>query len=302
MASHIYPNHSNKLFGLDKHFEELKRLYYSNTLPKALLLSSNKGNGKFTLISHFLNSIFDKEYNEIEKLINSSSPTFLKINNCTFQNIIYLKNAKIEDIRDLKETLSKTLMGDGHRFIILDEVEMFNLNCLNALLKLIEEPSINNYFILIDNKQKKLLETISSRCLKTNFFLKEDERIFIIKNLMEKNNIENKFDYFNLHITPGSFFLYNEICVQEKISFDTDILHKTDKLLKLNKKNKSIGTINLLKFFIEKYFYDLSVKKYKNISLLNNKKIESLKKINNFVSFNTNLNSTINSIFNQLNV
>ena len=32
------------------------------------------------------------------------------------------------------------------RFIIFDDVELFNNNSLNALLKIIEEPSKNNFF------------------------------------------------------------------------------------------------------------------------------------------------------------
>ena len=45
-------------------------------------------------------------------------------------------------------------MIDNKRFVILDDVEMFNLNSMNALLKMIEEPGPDNYFILIYNKSK----------------------------------------------------------------------------------------------------------------------------------------------------
>ena len=40
------------------------------------------------------------------------------------------------------------------RFIIFDDVELFNHNSLNALLKLIEEPTKKNYFLLINNKSR----------------------------------------------------------------------------------------------------------------------------------------------------
>ena len=43
---------------------------------------------------------------------------------------------------------------------------------LILLLKLIEEPSENNYFILINNGRKKLIETIKSRAIETKIFLK----------------------------------------------------------------------------------------------------------------------------------
>ena len=51
------------------------------------------------------------------------------------------------------------------RFIIFDDIEKININSINSLLKIIEEPTIKNYFILINNKSKPLLETIRSRCI-----------------------------------------------------------------------------------------------------------------------------------------
>ena len=40
----------------------------------------------------------------------------------------------------------------------MDDVEVFNNNSLNALLKLIEEPNKNNYFLLINNETQPLIE------------------------------------------------------------------------------------------------------------------------------------------------
>ena len=37
----------------------------------------------------------------------------------------------------------------------MDDIEMFSTNSLNALLKLIEEPTKLNYFIFINNKKKQ---------------------------------------------------------------------------------------------------------------------------------------------------
>ena len=58
----------------------------------------------------------------------------------TFENIIYLqgdnfKNIKIDDIRDLKSSILKTSFSTKERFIVFDNIEIFNINSLNALLK-----------------------------------------------------------------------------------------------------------------------------------------------------------------------
>ena len=56
ISEYFNPKKTNKLFGLKKEFHLLKNLIENNELPKVLLLSGEKGSGKFTLINHF--SIF----------------------------------------------------------------------------------------------------------------------------------------------------------------------------------------------------------------------------------------------------
>ena len=85
---------------------------------------------------------------------------------------------------------------DGRYMITLIGISRF---------KIIEEPPKNNYFILIDNKQKPLLETVSSRCLIQKFFLPKSERSHIIKSLISLYNIESIIDYNNSDISPGLF-------------------------------------------------------------------------------------------------
>ena len=59
-STHYTPKISNVLFELDDKFDFLINLYKSNNLPKVLMLTGNKGLGKFTLICHFLNYIHDQ--------------------------------------------------------------------------------------------------------------------------------------------------------------------------------------------------------------------------------------------------
>ena len=55
------PFHTLKLISLDKHFDEMIKLYEADFFPKVLLLSGQKGIGKFTLTFHFLNYIYSKK-------------------------------------------------------------------------------------------------------------------------------------------------------------------------------------------------------------------------------------------------
>lgn len=164
------PRETLKLVGHDDTFNYLKKLVINEKFPKVLLLSGDKGIGKLTLINHFMHFYFDKSnYDENNKIILKKETFYNQIMTGLYSNIFYLNNSdkikiKVDDIRKLKDTLSKSSINNDKRFIILDEVESFNINSLNALLKVIEDNSSNNYFILINNKTQPLLETIKSRC------------------------------------------------------------------------------------------------------------------------------------------
>ena len=138
------PKNSFQLFGLKQNFNFFSSLYLKNKLPKVLMLTGSKGTGKSTLINHFLFSIFDeKNYNKEKYNLSDSSNFFKKFKEGVFQNILYLKGSdfkslKIDDIRNLKSIIQQSSMIDKDRFIILDDIELFNTNSLNALLKVIE--------------------------------------------------------------------------------------------------------------------------------------------------------------------
>ena len=112
--SFFQPKNSLKLFGLEKDFNFLSSLYYNKKLPKVTLLSGNKGLGKSTLINHFLFSIFDEiNYDKNIYSFSKKSNLYTQFINNVFPNIIYLqginfKVVKIDDIRNLKDTISKS--------------------------------------------------------------------------------------------------------------------------------------------------------------------------------------------------
>jgi DNA polymerase III subunit delta' len=308
----IYPTYfesrkSIHLFGLFKNFEYLKKLFIDNKLPKVLMLSGKKGSGKSTLLNHLMFFIFDKDnYNEKNCELLTKSTFYYQFVANTFQNIIYLsgsnfKNIKIEDIRNLKTKIFQTTISDKPRFIILDDVELFNNNSLNALLKIIEEPTKNNYFILVDNKSQPLIETIKSRCLEIKIILKEEIKHQIIISLIKKFNIKLSIDPKNSKLTPGNFIKYNHIYEENQISPDDDYFENLSILLNLYKKNKDILFIDMI-FFLTDYYFNNSKK---NIAFSNNKIVEYKKfffqNINKFFLYNLNQKALINILHNKIN-
>ena len=300
------PKNSLFLYGLDERFDFLSNLYNLEKFPRVLMLSGKKGLGKFTLINHFLSYVFDqKNYNLELKKINNQTSFFKQYLNNVYPNIIHLegcnfKNVKIDDIRELKSRILKSNIFQNKRFILLDDVELFNINSLNALLKIIEEPSSNNHFILINNKTKSIIRTITSRCLEIKILLSNQTRIKIIESLVENNKLNPLIDYKKFDITPGNFCIFNDICEKNNINIDDDFVCSLEKILNLYKKNKDVNLINFIFFLTDIFFHNQIIKKKDKFDKIYEIKNHVISDINKFIVFNLNQKSFLNSINNKL--
>lgn len=300
-------NNSLNLFGLKKNFQFLLSLYSKKKLPRVLMLSGNKGSGKSTLINHFLYSIFDTEnYDKEKNIFNKTSHFLSQFKNNIFENIVYVKGSnfqsvKVDDIRNLKKKLSQSTIMNKDRFIVFDDVELFNHNSLNAMLKTIEEPSKNNFFFLINNKSKPILETIKSRALEIKIIINDNERLKIIENLLNTLKLEPTIDPKISQLSPGNFVKFNYICKEYNINPNDDLLENLSKLLILYKKIKDILFINVAFFIVDYYFRNFSKKRnYNDIEILEIK-THIFNNLNNFMLYNINQNVLLNSISTKLN-
>ena len=282
------------LFEHKEIFNQLYKLSKNDTLPNKILLSGEKGIGKSTLAYHLINFVlseneehpYDYENNKINpdnksyKLIqNKSNPNFYLIDVLEEK-----KNIDINQIRELIINLNKSSFNNKKRFVLIDNIELLNLNSINALLKILEEPNENINFILINNN-KRVLPTLKSRCLNFKVFLTKDQSIRIVNQLLNDDIntiINNKlFDYY---ATPGKLFKLIKLSEEydlDLVNFDLNTTLKTIIKDKIYKKDKSI--IEIIYSFIELYFRN-------NISIENISLLKSyhyfLEKINNTKIYN----------------
>ena len=300
--TYFNPKKSSNLFGKSKNFKFLKDLFFKNKLPQTLMLSGKKGSGKFTLITHLMSCIYDEDKYDLNKQeLNTETVFYNQFINNIFPNIIYVSGSdyndiKIGDIRNLKTKIFQSSISNKPRFIIFDDVELFNKNSSNALLKIIEEPTKNNFFLLINNKSKPIIETIKSRCIDFKIIISEKERLVIIESLIKKFNIKSVIDPKIRQLTPGYYLIFNYICEVNEISLDSDYIKNLSLILNLYKKNKEVRYIDLILFLTNYYFNNL-----KNNNLLSNEKIIEYKSfvfenINKFFLYNLNQNALLNSI------
>ena len=222
----------------------------------------------------------------------------------TEQNFYYIGNARpnsasIEDIRNIKKNFFKSSLNNLPRFTVLDDVELLNINAANALLKLIEEPSIYDYFILINNKKQKMIETLRSRSIEIKIFLKNEKKNKTLTSLKNNFKMENNFldKYIDL-TTPGMLIIYNYILEELKINEKENFYNIISKLIEQFKKNKNALYLDFVYFLIDIKFSEL-VKKNKT-SLLEILEIKNklINLFNQYRNFNLNTETVLNQFKN----
>ena len=216
----IIPSNQINLYGLDNDLRFFISLYEKNKLPNKILLSGQKGIGKSTLAYHLINFILSEyeecPYDKTKLRINEQNKSFKLIQNNVNPNFKLIdissgsKSINIDQIRDLIRNINKSSFNDKPSFVLIDNTEYINKNSINALLKDLEEPNKNTFFILINN-QKKLLSTLTSRCINFNISLSNQESLNVINKLLNDdvyNHISNEL--INYYFSPGNIYnLFN---------------------------------------------------------------------------------------------
>ena len=263
---------SHRLFFLTKYLDNFGKLIESENFPKTSMFTGNKGQGKYTLISHLLFSIKDDKYDNNNYQINKNSKFYNSFYSGINTNFICIDSSliKIEDIRELKINILSKKINNEKRFIVFDDIDLINLNCANALLKIIEEPLNNDYFFLINNKTQNIIETIKSRCVEfkinMNFKGSNNNIQEFLKNFELKSLID--FDY-NL-LTPGLFLRFNQIMYEYNLDLNDTIYENFKKILNNHKRNKLRINIDLMKYIINFYFEteNKSISKFQIIKII----------------------------------
>lgn len=290
----LEPSSQLNLFSHREEFQKLINLYKNNNLPNKILFSGEKGIGKCTLAYHLINYILSSNEDFVYDLDNleiiPDNKSFKLVQNKSNPNFILVdiqeekKNIDISQIRNLILTLNKSSFNTKPRFVLIDNIELLNINAVNALLKILEEPNDNINFILINNN-KRVLPTLKSRCLNFKIRLTFKQSIEIANKILDNNY--NGFlneDLVNNYSTPGEILNLIDFANKNDIDLiETNLKDFIKKIImeKLYKKNNSIK--NLIYSLMEFYFR-------KNVSVTNIKLINSysyfLKKIENTKTFN----------------
>ena len=102
-------------------------------------------------------------------------------------------------------------------------------------------------------------------------------------------------------MSPGQFLKYNQIYLKHKINKNDNIFIKLNILINAYKKEKNKSLISLAYFLIDHFFINKIKNNEKDIDFLLNTKSSIVKIINDFVQFNLNISSVLNTIKIKLN-
>tara|TARA_B110000037_G_scaffold65801_1_gene80237 strand:- start:910 stop:1848 length:939 start_codon:yes stop_codon:yes gene_type:complete len=267
----LKPSENTQLYGMDNFFKEIISLYHNKKMPTKILLSGKRGLGKSTLAYHIINYILSNkenfEYDLSKQKINLENRSFKLIQNNSHPNFYLIdlvndkKNIDVAQVREMINYTNKSTFNDMARFILIDNIENLNKNSVNALLKIIEEPNKNIFFILISNNEKYILPTLKSRCLTFKINFTFEQSMFISNQILNENIFDLvNTDLINYYNTPGEIIHLVAFSKDKNIDLKDYTLFNFLNLLIDNgyyKKNRLVK--NLLIGFIELFF----LKQYK---------------------------------------
>ncbi len=179
--------------GHENLYRQLEQRKTSARLPHALLFTGPEGVGKRIVALHLAKSLLCHR----TEGFCGTCPT------CTLGNfqdhpdfsLIEPDNGriKIETMREIKRSLAFPPLLGARRVVLINDAHCMNAAAANALLKTLEEPPGETYFILITHALGWLPRTIVSRCQKIRFSpLSRDllEKIFVIARSPAKRDDE----------------------------------------------------------------------------------------------------------------
>ncbi len=182
------PKSFDELFGQDYVVETLKKTVEKSQPAHAYLFVGSRGVGKTTAARIFARDlgVSGKDIYELDAA----------------------SNRKIDDFRELNESVHSLPFESKYKVYIIDEVHMLTKEAFNAFLKTLEEPPEYVIFILATTEAEKLPDTIKSRCQILDFNKADYKSISsTIKYIAKREGVEVDEDAIRMLtvVADGSF-------------------------------------------------------------------------------------------------
>ena len=193
--------------------------------------------------------------------------TCKRVENNEYQDLIILnskiKNISKEDIINVETQFSKTSIEKKNiRIYIINLVENLNEDCINALLKFLEEPNENTYAILTTESEFSVLPTILSRVQIIHFNLIDKKHLIdeALSHDVQKEDAEILSNFYNdassiIENCDDNFKKYKEMCKKIINSLGdknkTRFIIENDVVNFINDKTKARFIFDMIIFYLK---------------------------------------------------
>lgn len=195
-----------------REIEGLQKQINDHKLVHAILITGDPGTGKRTLAMLLAASLMCRA--------DSGKPCH-KCSNCIMAesgehpDITVIEKGKplspnttkgrstipVDDIREMISICSRYAYEGGNRAVLIADAENMTPQAQNSLLKILEEPPVNTYFILTSAHPDQLLTTVRSRCRAIRLNPWEDN---YIQKILEENGISREIAQKAAVLSAGS--------------------------------------------------------------------------------------------------
>ena len=168
----------------------------------AWLITGRKGIGKATLAFRLARTILSGDAPDAH---DPEVPLFRRVAAGGHADLLVVERAvdeksgrrraeiTVDDVRGVREFLSKTPAEGGWRVVIIDSADQMNTNAANAVLKILEEPPSRAMLLLLAHNPGRLLPTIISRCRRLPAKpLGEDDLAELLARLRPEMSLEDR--------------------------------------------------------------------------------------------------------------
>lgn len=227
------PKTFDEVYGQANIVNILKNQIDNNKISHAYLFSGTRGTGKTScakIFSRAVNCLNPKDGNPCNECVNCKA--ILEESTMDVIEMDAASNRRIDDIRQLRDTVIYPPTDLKYKVYIIDEAHMITNEGFNALLKIMEEPPKHLIFILATTEVEKIPDTILSRTQRFEFKKIEDEIIERrISDILKKEKIRMDSLAINSisNIGKGSM---------------RDALSTLDQVISLNKEEFNLEDIN----------------------------------------------------------
>jgi DNA polymerase-3 subunit gamma/tau len=213
--------------------DTLKNALRTGRLAHAYLFSGPRGVGKTTaarILAKAINCTTQREEREDDAepcRQCESCRSFEEGRSLGIFELDAASNNKVDDIRELRETVRVPPQGARKKVYIIDEVHMLSNSAFNALLKTLEEPPPHVLFIFATTEPHKVLPTILSRCQRFDFRRIPAGRIAEhLRWICQKEDIEADDGSLMLLARKGDGALRDALSAfDQAVSLCGDVLH-----------------------------------------------------------------------------